>query len=80
MERNSHHSKDQSRKSSQIPEVKIQIDGSSRTSSTQNRGASSDGTFNDNLTETPWNRETKPKMFHQKPPRKGDLFNLSLTH
>ena len=75
MERNSRHqSKDPSRKSSQVPEIKIQIDNSSRASSTRNRGASSDGTLTENLTETPWNREPKTKIFHQKPPRKGTYF------
>lgn len=76
MDRTSHHSRDRSRKSSQIPEVKIQIDEASRTSSAQNRVASSDGTLAENMTETPWSRETKPKIFHQKPPRKGSHFNL----
>ena len=76
MDRTTHHSRERSRKSSQIPEVKIQIDASSRTSSTQNRAASSDGTLTENMTETPWSREPKPKIFHQKPPRKGSLFNF----
>jgi len=80
MDRSSHHSRERSRKSSQIPEVKIQIDGSSRTSSTQNRGASSDGTLTENMTETPWNREAKPKIFHQKPPRKVHKVNQKLEN
>jgi len=77
MDRTTHHSRERSRKSSQIPEVKIQIDASSRTSSTQNRAASSDGTLTENMTETPWSREPKPKIFHQKPPRK-DVADMRL--
>lgn len=77
-----HNSKERTKKSPHpIPEVKIQIDCSSRTSSSHNhRGASSDGTLTENSSsETPWNREAKrTKIFHPKPPRKG-MPSSSLT-
>lgn len=78
-----HNSKERTKKSPHpIPEVKIQIDCSSRTSSSHNhRGASSDGTLTENSSsETPWNREAKrTKIFHPKPPRKG-MTSFSLAY
>jgi len=62
-----HRDHSRSRRNTQSGDVKIQIDGCSRTSSSnQNRGTSSDGT---ETTEVIWSREVKePKktMFHTK--------------
>uniref|UniRef100_A0A0P5BS62 Putative Coiled-coil domain-containing protein 28B n=1 Tax=Daphnia magna TaxID=35525 RepID=A0A0P5BS62_9CRUS len=79
MEDSHHNNRERTKKSPHpIPEVKIQIDCSSRTSSSHNhRGASSDGTLTENSSsETPWSREAKrTKIFHPKPPRKAkELF------
>lgn len=80
MEDSHHNNRERTKKSPHpIPEVKIQIDCSSRTSSSHNhRGASSDGTLTENSSsETPWSREAKrTKIFHPKPPRKGMLCSL----
>lgn len=63
-------SKERSKKAAQVPEVKIQIDSASRTSSNHPRGASSDGTLTENsLTEAHWNKQSK--IYHPKPPKKG---------
>ena len=72
----------------QVPEVKIQIDSSSRASSSHNhRAASSEGTLTENSSlEAQWNREPKQsKTFIPKPARKGILSIvsqnlLSFTH
>ncbi|XP_057370637.1 coiled-coil domain-containing protein 28A-like isoform X2 [Daphnia carinata] len=82
MEDSHHNNRERTKKSPHpIPEVKIQIDCSSRTSSSHNhRGASSDGTLTENSSsETPWSREAKrTKIFHPKPPRKdvADMRNM----
>ena len=67
-----HRDHSRSRRNTQSGDVKIQIDGCSRTSSSnQNRGTSSDGT---ETTEVIWSREVKePKktMFHTKQAKRG---------
>jgi hypothetical protein len=67
-----HRDHSRSRRNTQSGDVKIQIDGCSRTSSSnQNRGTSSDGT---ETTEVIWSREVKePKktIFHTKQAKRG---------